>query len=126
MHYLGTAACGKSAEGLAGAAGLHPGMGKACRCWVLPRSQREEVKCFGRGTEVSSPNRRHERVHLMKILVVDDHVLIREALRGVLEELKPGARVLEASTCRQAMQLVEEHADVNPTLLNLSFPDRHG
>ena len=33
----------------------------------------------------------------MKILVVDDHALIREALRGVLKELKGDAVVLEAS-----------------------------
>ena len=36
-----------------------------------------------------SPERR-ESVG-MKILLVDDHVLIREALRGVLKELKPVA-----------------------------------
>ena len=39
----------------------------------------------------------------MKILVVDDHVLIRDAVRGVLKELKNDADVLEASDCRQAM-----------------------
>ena len=36
----------------------------------------------------------------MKILVVDDHVLIREALRGVFKELKPDATVLEAADGR--------------------------
>ena len=41
----------------------------------------------------------------MHILVVDDHVLIRDALRGVLNEVRPDAVVLEASDCRQAMQL---------------------
>ena len=35
----------------------------------------------------------------MKILLVDDHVLIREALRGVLKELKADATVLEAPDC---------------------------
>ena len=34
---------------------------------------------------------------LMKILVVDDHILIREALRGVLKELRSDAAVLEAA-----------------------------
>ena len=33
----------------------------------------------------------------MKILVVDDHVLIREALRGVLKDLKDDAIIVEAS-----------------------------
>ena len=42
----------------------------------------------------------------MKALLVDDHALIRDALRGVLKELSDDATVLEASDCRQAM--VEE------------------
>jgi DNA-binding NarL/FixJ family response regulator len=42
----------------------------------------------------------------MKIQVVDDHELIREALRGVLKELKRDAIVLEAADSRQAMQFV--------------------
>jgi DNA-binding NarL/FixJ family response regulator len=62
----------------------------------------------------------------MKILLVDDHVLIREALRGVLKELKPGAVVLEASEGRQAMRLVEEHADLSLILLDLNLPDCDG
>ena len=45
----------------------------------------------------------------MKILVVDDHELILEALRGVLkEELKRDAIVLEAADSRQVMQFVSE------------------
>ena len=45
----------------------------------------------------------------MKILVIDDHVLIREAMRGVLRELKGEAAViLEASDSRQAMRHIEQ------------------
>jgi DNA-binding NarL/FixJ family response regulator len=62
----------------------------------------------------------------MKILVVDDHVLIRDALRGVLRELKQDAVVLEAADCRQAMQLVETQADLGLILLDLNLPDRDG
>jgi len=62
----------------------------------------------------------------MKVLVVDDHVLIREALRGVLKELKDDATVIEASNCQQAMRLVEEHTDVGLVLLDLNLPDRNG
>ena len=32
----------------------------------------------------------------MKVLIVDDHVLIREAMRGVITELQRDAVVLEA------------------------------
>ena len=62
----------------------------------------------------------------MKILVVDDHVLIREALRGVLKELRSDAVILECSDGRQAMQFVTEHADIGLILLDLSLPDRDG
>jgi DNA-binding NarL/FixJ family response regulator len=62
----------------------------------------------------------------MKALLVDDHTLIRDALRGVLADLVDDARVLEASDCRQALQLVEEHADLELILLDLNLPDRNG
>src|SRR5215468_11026289 len=62
----------------------------------------------------------------MKILLVDDHVLIRDAVRGVLKELIGDATVLEASDCRQAMRLIEAHPDLHLILLDLNLPDRDG
>ena len=62
----------------------------------------------------------------MKILVVDDHLLICEALRGVLKELRPDAVVLEASNGGQGMQLMTDQADINLVLLDLNLPDRDG
>ena len=63
----------------------------------------------------------------MKILVVDDHVLIREALRRVLRELKgEAALIVEAANSRQAMQQIEENRDVELVLLDLGLPDRDG
>jgi DNA-binding NarL/FixJ family response regulator len=62
----------------------------------------------------------------VKILVVDDHALIREALRCVLKEVKGDATILEASSCNQAMQIVAEHTDLKLILLDLNLPDRDG
>jgi DNA-binding NarL/FixJ family response regulator len=62
----------------------------------------------------------------MKILVVDDHVLIRDALRAALKELQDVTTVLEASDCRQAMELIQEHPDLALILLDLNLPDRDG
>src|SRR5262245_23656287 len=62
----------------------------------------------------------------MKILVVDDHALIRDALRGVLNELLDGSTMLEASDCRQATELIREHPDVRLILLDLNLPDCDG
>src|SRR5258708_3377890 len=67
-----------------------------------------------------------ERPYAMKILVIDDHSLIREALSSVLKELKGDAEVFEASNCGQAMRLVEDHADFGLVLLDLTLPDRNG
>src|SRR5688572_8367054 len=62
----------------------------------------------------------------MKILVVDDHGLIREALRGVLKELKEDAAIVEAPDSRQAMQRIAEDPDLELILLDLNLPDRSG
>jgi DNA-binding NarL/FixJ family response regulator len=62
----------------------------------------------------------------MKFLVIDDHALIRESLRGVLSELKSEAAVLEATNAREAMRLVAEHPDLGLVLLDLGLPDRDG
>jgi DNA-binding NarL/FixJ family response regulator len=62
----------------------------------------------------------------MKILIVDDHALIRDALQGLLKKLKRGAIVLEASDSRQAMDTVAANGDISLVLLDLNLPDRDG
>jgi DNA-binding NarL/FixJ family response regulator len=62
----------------------------------------------------------------MKILVVDDHALIREALQGVLKKVWRDAEVFEAANCAQAMQTMAEHPDLGLVLLDLTLPDRDG
>jgi DNA-binding NarL/FixJ family response regulator len=62
----------------------------------------------------------------MKILVVDDHALIREALRGVLKELKPDVTVEEAGTSRQALERIGSGGDYELILLDLNLPDADG
>jgi len=62
----------------------------------------------------------------MKILLVDDHVLLREALRGALKELEGEAAIFEASDSRETMQFVAQHPDVDLVLLDLNLPDRDG
>ena len=62
----------------------------------------------------------------MKILVVDDHVLIREALRGLFKELRPESTVLEAPDAARTMELLAEQPDIALVLLDLSLPDRDG
>jgi DNA-binding NarL/FixJ family response regulator len=62
----------------------------------------------------------------MKFLLVDDHALIREALRGVLRELDESATIFEASRWGDASRLLGEHPDLSLVLLDLGLPDRDG
>lgn len=62
----------------------------------------------------------------MKILLVDDHVLIRDAMRGVLRELDGAATLFEAETARQAIDLIAANSDISLVLLDLRLPDRDG
>jgi DNA-binding NarL/FixJ family response regulator len=62
----------------------------------------------------------------MKFLVVDDHELIREAMRGALKQLDSDATILEASQSCEAMEAIEAHADLDLVLLDLNLPDRDG
>ncbi|HUP94939.1 MAG TPA: response regulator transcription factor [Burkholderiales bacterium] len=62
----------------------------------------------------------------MKVLVVDDHALIRTALRGVLGQLDGGLTMLEASDCRSAFDLIEKQPDLDLVLLDLNLPGKNG
>lgn len=62
----------------------------------------------------------------MKILVIDDHVLIQQAMQGVLKKIKRDALVFEAASSAQAMQIVNAHPDLDLILLDLTLPDRDG
>jgi DNA-binding NarL/FixJ family response regulator len=49
----------------------------------------------------------------MKILLIDDHALVREALPAVLTKLKPEACVFEASNTGGALRITEEIPDLD-------------
>jgi DNA-binding NarL/FixJ family response regulator len=62
----------------------------------------------------------------LKILVVDDHALIREGLRQVLKGLDNEVEVLEAGSCSRAFELALKHADLDLVLLDYHLPDMNG
>lgn len=62
----------------------------------------------------------------MKILVVDDHALVREGLRQVLKGLDAAVEVLEAGSCSRAFDIVRQHADLDLVLLDYHLPDMNG
>lgn len=62
----------------------------------------------------------------MKILVVDDHPLILEALKQVLRDLDPLIEIVEARDGNQALDQAHLHPDLALILLDLTLPYRHG
>lgn len=62
----------------------------------------------------------------MKILIVDDHSLITDALRVLLIDLDPTAEVFTAGDADGAERLVEQHGDADLMLLDLNLPGASG
>jgi DNA-binding NarL/FixJ family response regulator len=62
----------------------------------------------------------------VKILVVDDHPLILEALHHVLRALDGGAAIHDARTAEDGRRLLAEHPDARLLILDLSLPGADG
>lgn len=62
----------------------------------------------------------------MEILVADDHALIREALRHLLQELDAHTSVIEAIDGDSARRVVAAHPHLDLALLDLKLPGVNG
>ena len=65
----------------------------------------------------------------MKILLIDDHHLIREGMRPLLQKLADGAEAIEvfdAATFHAGLEVAAKHPDLDLVLLDLNLPDAHG
>jgi DNA-binding NarL/FixJ family response regulator len=60
------------------------------------------------------------------LLIADDHPLFREALRGAIARVLPGARLREADTVTALHALVEAEPDADLLLLDLTMPGAQG
>jgi DNA-binding NarL/FixJ family response regulator len=60
------------------------------------------------------------------LLIADDHPLFREALRGVVMRLMPGARLCDADSVDALYALVEAESDADLLLLDLNMPGALG
>jgi DNA-binding NarL/FixJ family response regulator len=60
------------------------------------------------------------------IVVADDHPLFRGALRGAVEAILPGARIIEANGLDALTALLDREAEVDLVLLDLTMPGVQG
>ena len=62
----------------------------------------------------------------MKILLADDHALIRAGLRGELQELGETIDYVEAWDAASLRSVLEQHADLDLALVDLTMPGMQG
>jgi two-component system nitrate/nitrite response regulator NarL len=63
---------------------------------------------------------------MMRILLADDHTLVRENLRDFLDGLAPDVVVLEAETFPEAETIASRHARLDLIILDLMMPGMDG
>ncbi len=61
-----------------------------------------------------------------RILIVEDHALVREAMAQSLARLEPGLVCVEASSADQALACLETDADLDLAVIDLMLPDMNG
>ena len=62
----------------------------------------------------------------MSIFVVDDHPLMREAIRMLIRRLSPSTPVIELDRIAVVAAAVEQHGKPDLICLDLKLPDTHG
>jgi DNA-binding NarL/FixJ family response regulator len=62
----------------------------------------------------------------VKILVVDDHALVREGLSQVLKVLGENVTIFQSATCKEAFAIAQSHHDLDLVLLDYHLPDMNG
>lgn len=62
----------------------------------------------------------------MKLLIVDDHAILREGLAAMLRQAGPDTEVLQASEGAEGLRIAEQHADLDAVFLDLQMPGLGG
>ena len=62
----------------------------------------------------------------MKVLIIDDHPVIRAGLAALLSQTAPETIVLQADGAEQALAIVNQHSDLEIVVLDLVMPGTGG
>lgn len=62
----------------------------------------------------------------MKIVIADDHDLVRDALATLIERDQPGSEVLRASNFEEALAFTTSHNNLDLVLLDVYMPGMNG
>jgi DNA-binding NarL/FixJ family response regulator len=62
----------------------------------------------------------------MKILVADDHQMVRVALKVSLEPLGPGVAFIEAASAEEAVAAAAAHEDIDLVIIDVNMPGMGG
>jgi DNA-binding NarL/FixJ family response regulator len=63
---------------------------------------------------------------MLKLLVVEDHALVREGLVGLLSQMEEGVEVCESADFESALGLLDNEGDFDLVLLDLALPGIDG
>lgn len=90
--------------------------------WVGGRKQRAcyALRIKGVGEECAMED------HVSRILIVEDHALVREAMAQSLSRLQPGLVCVEASSADQALSCLDADGDFDLAVIDLMLPDMNG
>jgi len=62
----------------------------------------------------------------MKVLLVDDHALLRDGIALLMANEFPDLDLLQAGTLAEAREAIAQHDDIRLVLLDLTLPDGNG
>jgi two-component system nitrate/nitrite response regulator NarL len=62
----------------------------------------------------------------MKLLIVDDHPVLRDGLAALLMQIGPDTTVLQARDATEGIALVDNHPDLDVVILDLAMPGMEG
>jgi two-component system nitrate/nitrite response regulator NarL len=62
----------------------------------------------------------------MKVLVVDDHSIVRQGLAALLRQEGADTQVIHAADSSEGLAMIEAHADLDAVLLDLNMPGGDG